>query len=197
VPFHTLSASRPPPAAADHAAHLAHGACLVGEELQPLLAQHRVDAPVREAEIERAALEPFDRRSPRRRQRPRDADHAGVEIDSDDVPGRTDPLGGDARHHAGAACHVEHALARREPRGVDQQRRPPPEDVARHIAFVELGRVADELPGLLTSVRVAHRPPQPSLREMRAAACVTALICSGGGDAGMYWIEPAIATAPT
>jgi hypothetical protein len=32
---------------------------------------------------------------------------------------------------------------------------------------------------------------------MRAAACVTALICSGGGDAGMYWIEPAIATAPT
>src|SRR5262249_2466888 len=55
------SADRQTAAVAKHAAHLPQRERLVGKELQTLLTQNDVEARILQSEIERAALEPFDR----------------------------------------------------------------------------------------------------------------------------------------
>ena len=116
-----------------------------------------------------------------------------IEVNSYNSSGRADTLRGNARHQAGAAGYVQHTLVLGEVGGVNQQRRPRSEDVPGGIALIEFGRFRRDLPLLL----MAHLLPHPSFCDIRSAACVTALICSEAGDAGMCWIEPPMPTAPT
>src|SRR5262249_39159184 len=120
-----------------------------------------------------------------------DGTHSGIEVDANDLPGWADTLCGNAPHESGAAGHVQHALAHLKARGVDQQRRPRAEHVSGGVALVEFGGLRRNLPWL-----VLHRPLHPSLCDIRCAVCVTALICSRGGDAGICWMEPPMPTAP-
>src|SRR5262245_35870388 len=182
-------AQREPAAGSEHSVHLAQRKLLVRKELQALLAEHHVEAAVRKAEIHGASLHPFDQ--DRRGERARHRKHRRIEIETGHLAGRTDALCGDARYDPGPAGDVEHPVAARDARRVDERRRPRPEEVAHHVALVELGGVAADLPLL-----VLHCPCHPSLREMRRAASSTAAICFCGGWAGTYCTEPAIAMAP-
>ena len=158
----------------EHSAHLPKRRQLVGKELEALLAQNCVKAGIRQSQIEGTALEPFDRRAHGRRERPCHGDHSRVEVDPNDPSGRTDTLRSNTRHEAGAAGDVQHALATAESGGIDQQRRPRSEDVPGGVALVELGRLGRHLPLLV----LAHLPFHPSLRDIRSAVCVIALIWS-------------------
>src|SRR5262249_3899784 len=98
-------------------------------------------------------------------------------VRADDPASGTDPLRHNASHDPGPAGHVQSALARREASGVDQQRRPRAEDVPGMVALVEFGCLRRNLPRL-----VLPQPLPPRLRDIRCTVCLTALICSGGGD---------------
>src|SRR5215213_643999 len=104
----------------------------------------------------------------------------------------TNKCRGGARDHSGAAGDVEHMHPRLNRAGVDQGRRPGTENVSGDVALVALSGAIRELPLLVR----AHRGCQPRRREICSAAFITAAICVCGGEAGMYWIDPAIAIAP-
>src|SRR5262249_40126889 len=95
----------------EHAAHLPHCKRLVGKELQSLLTEDHVDGGVLQSKIERAAFDPLDWCTDRRRERSRDRDHCRVQIDTNDPPGGTDTLGRNASHYAGPTSNVQHTLS--------------------------------------------------------------------------------------
>src|SRR5262245_9216799 len=179
-------------ATAEHAPHLPQCERFVRKELQSLLAEDRVKTCILQPKIERAANKPSDRCAHRRRERLRDPDHPGIEIECNDAAGGTDTLRRNSSNDTRPASNVQYALARRHMSGIDERRCPRTEDVPDDITLIEFGRLRAQVPLLVR----AHRPFHPSFRDMRSAVCVTALIWPGGGDAGMYWMEPAIATAP-
>ena len=165
-------AEREAAAVSEHAAHLPHGTRLIGKKLQSLLAENRVHGGV-----------------PNRRSSAPPATHsidaptgagsdcataimAGVQIDPYDTSGRTDPFRRSASHDAGPASNVQHALADADVSDIDKQGRPRSEDVASDVALVQFGRLCAQLP---LPVR-GHLPFHPSLRDIRSAVCVTALI---------------------
>ena len=138
------------------APHLAEGSRAVGEELQPLLAENRVEAGIRQSKIERAALDPLDRCSSRCRERSRDGEHPGVQIDTNDVPTGTDALRRSASHDASPASNIQHALALREPSAIDKQRRPGCEDVSSDVALVQFSGLPGQLPRLVLVHLACH-----------------------------------------
>ena len=161
-----------PAAIVKHPMHFPQRERLVREELQSLLTKDGVDAPVRQAEVQRASLDPFDGRSRSSRQGSGDCKHCGIQVQSDDCSGRAYALRGNPRDHAGSARDIKDPIARGEACRIDQGRCPGAEDVAHGVALVEFGRVAADLPLL----GLIHFILQPSLTEMRRAASVTAPI---------------------
>jgi len=147
-------AERETAAMLEHATHVPQRERLVGKELQPLLAENRVEAGIRQSKIERAALDPLDRCSSRCRERSRDGEHPGVQIDTNDVPTGTDALRRSASHDASPASNIQHALALRKPSAVDEQRRPGCEDVSSDVALVQFSGLPGQLPRLVL-VRLA------------------------------------------
>src|ERR1700730_7565317 len=107
-----------------HPAHLPQRERLVGKELESLLTQNHIEARILHPQVERAALEPFDRCADRSRKRSRDPDHSWVQINTDHASAGTDALRRDARDDASSASNVQHALTGGRASGVDQQRRP-------------------------------------------------------------------------
>src|SRR5439155_10568960 len=122
--------------------------------------------------IKRAAFDPFDCCAGWFRQRSCDCDHSGVEINSYDTSSSTDTFRCSASDDAGSASDVQHAFADTDVSDVDKQGRPGSEDVASDVALVQLGRLRAQLPLPV----LGHLPFHPSLRDMRSAACMTALI---------------------
>src|SRR5215813_8145457 len=179
----------------EHAAHVREGSRLIWKKLQSLLTKNHVKTAIIKSKLECVTLKPFDWRCRRVRERTRNADHGTIEVDTNHPPGGTDTLCRDASYDAGATSDIQHPLAFSQASKVDKQGRPRSQDIASDVAFVEFGSLRAQVPWLLLGL--GHLAIHPSLRDMRCAVCVTALICCGGGDAGMYWIEPAMATAPT
>ena len=116
--------------------------------------------------------DPFDRCADRCRERSRDGDHCRVQINSYDTSSRTDPFRRGASDDAGPASNVQHALADADVSDIDKQGRPGSEDVPSDVALVPFGRLRAQLPLPV----LGHLPFHPSLRDMRSAVCVTALI---------------------
>src|SRR5262249_19910643 len=58
--------------------------------------QNHIEARILQSQVERAALEPFDRCADRSRKRARDPDHSRVQINTDHASTGTDALGRDA-----------------------------------------------------------------------------------------------------
>src|SRR5947208_8117571 len=167
-------AERKTTAMLEHATHLPQRERLVGKELQPLLTENRVEAGSRQSKIERAALEPPARSPSRCRERSRDGEHPGVQIDTNDVPAGTDALRRSARHDASPASNIQHPLALREPSAVDKQRRPGCEDVSSDVALVQFSGLPGQLPRLVLvhvachlcyGARVRSRPLRVSSLE--------------------------------
>ena len=111
---------RETPAANEHASHLAERQCFIGKELEPLLAEDCVKAGIRQTEIERAPLNPFNRRARSCRERDSHADHSGIEIDTDHAARGTHTLRRHTCHDPGTTRHVQHRLTFREANSLDK-----------------------------------------------------------------------------
>src|SRR5438445_5714645 len=85
-------AERETAAMLEHATHVPQRERLVGKELQPLLAENRVEAGIRQSKIERAALDPLDRCPSRCRERTLDGEHPAIQIDTYTAPSTTGTL---------------------------------------------------------------------------------------------------------
>ena len=179
-------------ATTEHASHLPQRERFVRKELKSLLAKNHVKAFSLQSKIDGAAHKPLDRCTNRCWEGLRDPDHSGIQIESNNTSGGTDTLRRNSSNDARPASDVQHALTNSHMSGIDEGRCPRTEDVPGDITLIQFGRLRGQVPLLVP----AHRPFHPSFREIRSAACVTALIWLGGGEAGMYWMEPAIATAP-
>ncbi len=95
--------------ASQYPAHLAQRRGAVGEELQPLLANHGIEARIRKRQSPRIALLPVQRRHAWRRQLTRKLKHPGIHIEARDSTTSADAQRRRACDHAGAAREVEHA----------------------------------------------------------------------------------------
>ena len=157
----------------EHAVHLHQCGRLIWKKLQSLLTENHVKTDVLELKIERVTLKPFDRSASRYRERPRNADHGGIQIDTNNTSGGTDALCRSASHKACSASNIQHALAFHDASGIDKQRHPRSQDVASDVAFVEFSRLRAKVPWLV----LGHLAIHPSLRDIRSAVWVTALIC--------------------
>jgi hypothetical protein len=156
-------AERETPAAIEHTAHLPQCEGFVGKELQALLAQNDVEARILQSKIERTTLEPLDRSTVRGRERARDGEHSGIQIDADHPTGRTDALRRNSCHDPGPASHVQHALTSGQPSGVDQRGRARAENVSSAAALVAFGGLAAELE-LLVRAQPVSLCPRPCPR---------------------------------
>src|SRR6266545_1469666 len=181
-PLTIPDAERNAAASSENAPYLAQRERLVREKLQALLAEHRIEARIRQLKIERVALEPLNGRTGTSWQRPSHRDHAGIQIDANHVAVGSHAFRRDARHYASSASKVQDAFPCRKVGGIDQQRGPRAKDAASDHLLVSFSRIAAEVPLLV----LVHFGFQPSLREIRPAVCVTALICACDGEAGMY-----------
>src|SRR5262249_51611407 len=141
-------------AAVERAAHLPQRERLVGKELESLLTQNHIEARILQSQVERAALEPFDRCADRSRKRARDPDHSRVQINTDHASTGTDALGRDAGDDASPTSNVQHALAGCRAGGVDQRWCPGAEDISGGAALVALGGLVAELE-LFARVQIA------------------------------------------
>ena len=141
-------------AVVEHAAHLPQRERLVGKELESLLTQNHIEARILQPQVERAALEPFDRCADRSRKRARNPDHSRIQINTDHASAGTDALRRDAGDDASPASNVQHALPGCRASGVDQRRRPGAEDISGGTALVTLGGLVAELE-LFARVQIA------------------------------------------
>jgi hypothetical protein len=139
---------------------------LVGEEHERELAHHDIERGVGEGQVAGVALAPFDLRRDALRHR----EHARVEIEPHDMPLRPDAPRGLARHGAGSAAHVEHALTAADGGRVGQHHRRVGEDCGNEALLVDHRSIVGHLPGyaighrrssLLSISRQGGGPPSP------------------------------------
>jgi hypothetical protein len=80
------------------------------------------------------------------RERASDRDHTGIEIETNNLAGRTDTLGGGAGYKTSTAGDIQHAFAHCDARRMYKQWRPWRQDVTGDVAVVSLGRLSTEVP---------------------------------------------------
>jgi hypothetical protein len=130
-------AQRQPAPRHQHPAHLVKRRRPVGEELEPLLAEHDVERSTRQRHRDRAALPPLD--GGVRRPGPRRGQHARAEVEADHGPARPHAPRCLARDDAGPARDVEHTLTGLETGAEDEVDRPRLEDRGDHVTLEQLG----------------------------------------------------------
>ena len=164
-PDHTLTAATPPGRSTRCISSDRDG--LVGDELQTLLTQQRIELVGCEGQFGCIGDTPLHR-STRNRMTLCLDQHPFVEVRRHDLTVSTDDGRGDASHDAGAAGHVEHTPPRLQPR-VGHQIGSPRFEPRRHEPLILLSRRPGHLPPLLLCHRhsVSHRGVVGSTDNLR------------------------------